>query len=212
MTLLKNTRSCILLLAKYSYFILAFLIACLIVLKSMDYLHPDFSQGFLANKQEVFDRWYKYALYLHMTVAPLTIFAGILQFSLNTKTKFHRLSGYVYLIAVCFAAIAGFFMSFKSLGGIASSISFLILSVLWIMYTIKAFLFIRSRNIAAHRAYMTRSFILANSAILLRLFSFISNHYLHVNPVSAYNVISWLIWLPGLLIYEWTIYKKTNIS
>jgi hypothetical protein len=65
---------------------------------------------------------------------------------------------------------------------------------------------------------MTRSFILANSAILLRLFAFISNHYLDADPVNAYIVISWLSWLPGVLIYEGlrqidkkTRYKESNL-
>jgi hypothetical protein len=49
---------------------------------------------------------------------------------------------------------------------------------------------------------MTRSFILANSAILLRLFSFFTNSFLSIDPVSAYIIIAWLSWLPWLLIYE----------
>jgi uncharacterized membrane protein len=202
MTLLKNTWRRSRQLAKFSYFTLAFLIAGMIVIKAIDYFHPDLTHGFLSGKKDVFHSWYKHALYVHIVTAPLTIFAGILQFSLNTKNRFHRLSGYVYLAAVFFAAISGFFMSFKSIGGMASSISFGILSILWLVYTINSFLFIKAGNIAMHREYMTRSFILANSAILLRLFSFISNHYLDTDPVNAYIVISWLSWLPGLLVYE----------
>lgn len=190
-------------LVKTFYFIFAFLVACLIILKSLEYFHPDFDHGFLMNKKEVFEHWYKYALYLHIVTAPITIFAGILQFSLNAKNKFHRISGYVYVTAVLFAATGGFFMALKSIGGTLSSISFIALDILWVTFTIKAFLLAKDGNISAHKVYMTRSFILANSAILLRLFSFVSNYYLHANPVMAYVVISWLSWLPALLLYEW---------
>jgi uncharacterized membrane protein len=203
MTMLTNIKASITKPAKIIYFAIAFLVACMIILKSTDYFNPDFSHGFLSDKKEIFDKWYKYFLYMHICSAPLTIFSGILQFSLSRKTKFHRLSGYVYIVAVVFAAIGGFFMSFKSIGGIASGISFLTLSVLWIFFTVKAFTSIKSGNIPAHKRFMTRSFILANSAILLRLFSFISNSYIHVNPVTAYIFISWFIWVPWLLIYEW---------
>jgi uncharacterized membrane protein len=202
MTLLKGTWRYSLRLVKFSYFTLAFLIAGMIVIKAIDYFHPDLTHGFLSGKRDVFHSWYKYALYVHIVTAPLTIFSGILQFSLSVKKKFHRLSGYVYLAAVFCAGISGFFMSFKSIGGMGSSISFGILSILWLLFTIKSFLCIKAGNIPMHKAYMTRSFILANSAILLRLFSFISNHYLGADPVNAYIVISWLSWLPGLVIYE----------
>jgi hypothetical protein len=70
---------------------------------------------------------------------------------------------------------------------------------------------IKSGNIPKHKEYMTRSFILANSAILLRLFSFISNHYIHADPVSSYILIVWLSWLPWLLIYELVRFKRQQI-
>src|SRR5690242_19167264 len=132
--MLTNVKPSITKPAKVLYFVLAFLVTCTIILKSIDYSHPDFSHGFLSGKKDVFHHWYKYFLYIHIIAAPLTIFCGILQFSLNTKNKFHRISGYVYLLAVFFAAIGGFFMSFRSIGGIVSGSSFLILSVLWIFF------------------------------------------------------------------------------
>lgn len=212
MTLLKNIKTNIGRLAKVIYFIIAFLVACMIVLKAIDYLNPDFSKGFLLGKKLFFDQWYKYFLYLHIFAAPLTIFAGILQFSLNRKTKLHRLSGYVYMIAVVFASIGGFFMSFKSIGGSVSAISFLLLACLWIFYTVKAFTAIKSKKFEEHKIYMIRSFILANSAILLRLFSFISNTYSDINPITAYVFISWFSWLPWLLIYECVlVYRKRGL-
>ncbi len=188
--------------AKAVYFTIAFIIGCMVVFKSIDYIHPDFSHGFLSDKRDFFDQWYKYFLYLHIVFAPLTIFSGILQFSLNRKTKLHKLTGYIYIFSVAFAAFSGFFMSFKSLGGIAGDLSFLMLSILWIIFTYKAFALIKKGEIENHKMYMTRSFILANSAILLRLFSFITNTCLNVNPVSAYVVDAWLSWLPWLIIFE----------
>ena len=208
MTLLKSVRKPIGRLAKVIYFIIAFLVASLIVVKAIEYLTPNFNNSFLSDKKLVFDQWYKYFFYLHIFAAPLTIFAGILQFSLSRKAKLHRISGYVYMIAVLWAAISGFFMSFKSIGGFASGISFLILSCLWIYFTAKAFAAIKRGNFEAHKEFMTRSFILANSAILLRVFSFISNSYLDVNPLSAYLFNTWFSWLPWLLIYEFMLRFK----
>lgn len=213
MTLLKSVKKPIGRLAKVIYFIIAFLVASLIVVKAIEYLTPDFNNSFLSGKKLVFDKWYKYFFYLHIFAAPLTIFAGILQFSLNRKAKLHRLSGYVYLVAVVFASISGFFMSFKSIGGFVSGISFLILACLWIYFTARSFTEIKKGNFEKHKEFMTRSFILANSAILLRVFSFISNSYIDVDPLSAYLFNAWFSWLPWLLIYEFMLFfeqKKSN--
>jgi uncharacterized membrane protein len=189
-------------LAKLVYFPIAIFTAILIIFKSAGYFNPDFSHGFLSGKKLFFDGHYKYFLYMHILAAPLTIFAGILQFSLSRKNVLHRVSGYVYMIAVVIAAAGGLVMSFYSLGGAASGISFLALSVLWLVFTFKAFSSIRKGDVEAHKRMMTRSFILANSAILLRLFSFISNHFTQIDPVSAYVFISWFSWVPWLLMYE----------
>ena len=208
----KNARSYIWLPVKFIYFLLALSITCLIIVKSIDYFHPDFDHGFLSDKKIFFDKWYKYVLYLHILTAPITIIAGILQFSLPRKKKLHRLAGSIYIVSALLAAVAGFFMSFKSIGGLPASISFMILSCLWIFFTIKAFTCIRAGNIMAHKSYMTRSFILANSAILLRLFSFLSNHYLHGDPVISYIFISWLSWLPWILLYEFIRYFSSRFG
>jgi uncharacterized membrane protein len=211
--MLKNGRTHIKPLAKFIYFFIAFLVACLIVLKAIEYLHPDFTHGFLSDKKIFFDKWYKYVLYLHIFSAPLTIFSGILQFSLKRTSSFHRLSGYVYIIAVVFASASGFVMSFYSIGGIISGISFFILSVLWLFFTVKAFTSIKKGNIEQHKIFMTRSFILANSAILLRIFSFLSNTYSDINPATAYVFISWFSWLPWLLLYELSVrFKKEKLK
>ena len=60
---------------KYIYFFIAFFVACMIAVKSLDYFHPDLEHGFLAEKATVFHNWYKYFFYLHITFAPITIFA-----------------------------------------------------------------------------------------------------------------------------------------
>jgi uncharacterized membrane protein len=205
MTMSKNRRSFIRQPAKALFFVIAFFVACLIALKSLTYfLHPDLSHGFLSDKKDIFDPWYKYILYTHIFSAPLTIFTGILQFSLKRTSIIHKLSGYIYIPAVVLAACSGLVMSFYSVGGIISGISFFILSILWLLFTLKAFALIKAGKIEQHKAFMTRSFILANSAVLLRLFSFISNRYTTIDPVTAYTAISWLSWLPWLLIYEWS--------
>ncbi|UZR93297.1 DUF2306 domain-containing protein [Chondrinema litorale] len=197
------------LLVKRSYFFIAFIIGLLILLKSLDYIEPDFTRGFLIDKQEVF-HFYKFPLFAHMFASPVVLLTGIIQF-VWPQNKLHKPLGWLYvLLVILFAAPSGFLMSFYAIGGILSTISFGILSLLWIYFTYKAFRFAVKQNIVKHQQYMARSFILTNSAVLLRIFSYINNHFKLSDSLDSYILISWLSWLPWILIYELILYSKTK--
>jgi uncharacterized membrane protein len=197
--------------AKYLYFFLALIVGLLIVLKSVDYLTPDFSRGFLRGKENVFS-WYAYALYAHMAAAPVALFAGLLQF-IFTKKKAHRFFGMLYVVAVLFlAAPSGLVMAFKAIGGWPGILNFVWLSLLWFWFTWKAYTSVRKGNYPAHRRFMIRSFILANSAVMLRLLGFVANQYFTTDPVPTYVFISWCSWLPGLLVFEGLNLRRSRID
>lgn len=189
-------------LVKKVYFFLAILIALLIGIKSIEYLSPDFSRGYLSDKEGIFESHFKYFLYAHMIAAPMAFFLGIFQFSF-TKSSVHRYIGILYvLLIVLFAAPSAFGMAFYAIGGLWSIINFTLMAVLWILFTVLAYTFIHQKNVKKHQQFMIRSFILTNSAILIRIFAFINNHYEITDLTTGYVIISWLSWLPWLLIYE----------
>ena len=145
-----------------------------------------------------------------MLSAPIAIIAGIFQFSF-LKSRAHKAIGLIYMVSVVvFAAPSGFFMAFYAIGGFWSTINFILLSALWLFFTVKAFLHIKHQRVADHRKFMIRSFILANSAIMIRLLSFINNHYQIMDPVTGYVIIVWLSWLPALLFYELSLSSRLN--
>lgn len=198
--------------AKRVYLILALLICLLIVIKSTDYIIPDFSRGFLFDKEHIF-KFYKYFLYAHMVGAPIALITGIFQF-LITRNRIHQILGKIYVFSILIlAAPGGFGMAFYAIGGGWSIANFLILSILWIFSTLQAYLRIKENNILSHRTWMTRSFILANSAVLLRILSYYNNHYNLVEQPLGYILIGWLSWLPGLLIFEiWNARKTMKLA
>lgn len=199
-----------LLLVKRFYFLLALIIGLLIVLSSVDYLYPDFAKGFLIGKSEIFS-FYRFALYAHIIGAPVALFTGLYQF-LFTRSKVHPILGKIYVGTILIlAAPSGFFMAFYAIGGAISTFNFILMSVLWFGFTLSAYRHIKKGKVIQHQQFMTRSFILTNSAILIRLFSFINNHYELTDITTGYILISWLSWLPWLLIYECRlIIKKLN--
>lgn len=195
------------LLVKRIYFTIALIISLLIILKSIAYLNPDFNKGFLINKKHLFN-YYKIALYTHIFSAPIAILSGLFQFTFY-KSKHHKKIGSVYIFFTLFlAAPSAFFMSFYAIGGFISIINFLLLSILWFYYTYKALLFIKKGLITKHVQFIIGSFILTNSAVLLRIFLFTNNQFEFLNTTNGYIICSILSWLPLLLTYELFLKKK----
>lgn len=195
--------------AKWGYFLLAFIIGIFIVIKSIEYWSPQFAHGFLSDKEEFFF-YYRFFLYTHMLAGPVALFAGLFQFTWR-RHRLHSWIGRIYIVSILvFAAPAGFAMAWYAADGFWSVSNFLLLSLLWFYFTLKAFQKARLRQFEAHQNWMIRSFILTNSAVLLRVFSYFSNHWHLMEPVTGYLIIGWLSWLPFLLIFEILLFFQTK--
>lgn len=183
------------------------MIGIMIMVKSFDYFIPDFNRGFLIGKEAIFP-YYKIFLYSHIIGSPIALFAGITQFTL-TKTKFHQFIGKIYVSSIIFLAAPGaLIMSFFSIGGTPSVLNFLLMSILWILFTSMAYKYALLGEIEKHKSMMIRSLILTNSAIFIRLLSYINHHFLLVELELGYIMISWLSWLPVLTAYELKLIKN----
>ncbi len=195
---------------KLFYYFIALIIGILIIIKSIDYLNPDFTRGFLSGKENIFS-FYKPFLYAHIIFAPVALISGLFQFSF-IRSGIHKIMGKIYIVSVLFfAAPSGFVMSFYAIGGISSVINFFLLSSLWFLFTFKAYQLIKNGNSVEHRKFMTRSFILTNSAVLLRLFSYLNNHFGFVDVITGYNIIVWISWLPILIAFELLNTLRSNV-
>ena len=168
---------------------------------------------FLLTKQAVLhvDIWRR-SFYTHIGTSVFVLLAGVFQFSktiIRKYPKFHRFIGKTYvLLVLCLSAPSGLVMSFYASGGIAAKTSFVIISTLWWAFTFIAYQRIRNKNITSHTNFMMRSYALTLSAITLRLYAFFLPMMFHLRGDHMYILISWLSWVPNLLIAEWLIRKK----
>jgi uncharacterized membrane protein YozB (DUF420 family) len=120
--------------------------------------------------------------------------------------------GKFYVVVVLFfAAPSGFFIGLFANGGFYSKLSFIILSILWFWFTLKAFIAIKMRQVITHKAFMLRSFALAFSAITLRLWKVILVYLFHPSPMDVYQIIAWLGWIPNVMLIEFIIFKQKRI-
>ena len=152
--------------------------------------------------------FYKFFLYAHIIGAPITLFTGLIQFVFK-KSKLHPAFGKAYILSVLIlAAPSGLIMSFFAKGGFLGILNFSILSILWWIFSYKAYTFIKNGNVKRHKEMMIRSFILANSAVGLRLLGYINHEFQLFDINYSYLIISWLSWLPAYLSYEIILIKK----
>lgn len=192
-------------------FIYAFF--CLLMVKiTAQYIPYDTDVAFLRIKQdEIALTYYRIAFFIHVYTSMFALLAGFTQFSETILKKFpktHRTSGWLYIIIIVFfAGPSGLVMGYHANGGWSSQLAFCLLSVLWIYFTVMAFIKIKNKDIVKHKHYMYRSFALTLSAITLRLWKFIIVFLFMPKPMDVYRIVAWLAWILNLIIAEFIIFR-----
>jgi hypothetical protein len=183
---------------------------CWLMLRlSLPYLALKPGIDFLKSKTEVYhlEIW-RIGFYLHVFSSVLILFAGATQFSgliLHRFPILHRLMGWTYVGILLFLSGPGaVVMAFYANGGLPAQASFILLSLLWYVFTIVAFVSALKKKWAVHARFMLRSYALTFSAVTLRLlvYLFVSSRWIHARPQEIYITVAWLSWVPNLIIAE----------
>jgi uncharacterized membrane protein len=150
------------------------------------------------------------ATFAHFMGGAIAIVAGAFQLNAQLRTRFidaHRWLGRSYVLAVVGGGIAAFALALHSFGGLVAQSGFGTLAACWIGTTLNAYRHIRQGDLSAHRSWMIRSYALTLAAVTLRLY--LPSSQLAGIPMSvAYPAISWLCWVPNLLIAEWFVRSR----
>ena len=166
-------------------------------------LHPDMRAAFESHS---------IAIKTHIFASALALILGPLQFWSRLRMArpvLHRWLGRLYLgVAVAMGGAAGLYMSQYAFGGLAAKLGFAGLAIGWLYTGAMAFAAARRRDFVAHRQWMIRNFALTFAAVTLRLY--LPPVFVFGLPfASSYAVISWLCWVPNLLVAEWIV-KTTH--
>lgn len=191
------------------------LYACyLLLLLSIPYLKLKPNIEFLLTKQFVYhiDIW-RWAFYLHVFSSIFIIFFGLFQFNkffIIRLPKTHKIFGYIYVILLLFISGPGaLVMSFYANGGVLAQISFVILSFLWIIFTIISVFKIYKKDFINHGKWMLRSYALTLSAVSLRFFLYLFDYFkFNIGPIESYIIVAYSSWIINLGISEILIKKK----
>ena len=148
----------------------------------------------------------------HALFGSLALGVGALQFNrwlLMRHRALHRALGTVYVVSSLGVGIAGLYMSLYSFGGLLTHLGFGMLGVLLLWTTVRAYQAARARTIAVHRQWMLRSYALVFAAVTLRIELPLLVMALG-DFTPAYQVVSWLSWVPNLLWAEWYIRRTAH--
>ncbi|MGD1840379.1 MAG: DUF2306 domain-containing protein [Thermonemataceae bacterium] len=174
---------------------------------------------FLQTKQSIVHlKHYMWAFYLHIFSSLYVLLAGVTQFSryfIVKYPKIHRWVGIGYVFVILFISAPGaWVMSYYANGNVVSRINFGLLTTLWWLFTFWAFTSIKKRKVVAHADWMIRSYALTLSAVTLRIYQYLLGYFHTYNPlgvVDTYVALSFISWIPNLLVAEWLI-RQQGIS
>ncbi|MED4130020.1 DUF2306 domain-containing protein [Shouchella miscanthi] len=175
---------------------------------------PEFTT-FLGNKEAKLanvNLW-KVMIQIHILLAIVALITGPLGLSkrVRNKTPFlHRWNGKIYILSILLNMIPGYYVSFFANGGFFSIVGFLTLNTLWLVTTIKGYLFIKKKQIRHHRKWMLRSFMLTYANLTIYVVVAIFHNALGVDYGVAYTLAVWSSFTFNLVISEMLIHK-TNI-
>ena len=150
-------------------------------------------------------------LRLHIAGGMGALLSGPWQFSEKLRARAinrHRWIGRFYLLSVGIGSIAGLVMSLISKEGTPTHWGFGILAVLWFFTGLQGYLAVRRGDIPAHRRWMIRNFALTLAAVTLRNYLPLMLFGLHWAFRTTYVVVSWLCWVPNLLVAEWMVQRS----
>ena len=152
-------------------------------------------------------------LALHVAGAATALLVGAVQFLPRLRARlphFHRWTGRVYAVGCIGGGAAGLVLAWGATAGPVATAGFGGLAVLWIVCTVQGWRMALERRFAEHRAWMIRSWALTLAAVTLRLYLPLAM----LTPVpflDAYRAISFLAWVPNLVVAELYLRRKVAV-
>jgi uncharacterized membrane protein len=145
---------------------------------------------------------YNIGFYTHISLGGLALLIGWLQFLPKLRKhnwKLHRQTGRVYVIAASLSAVAAIYIAVYATGGIVATLGFMGLGITWLYTTLRAYITIKNKQVIQHQQMMTYSYAVCFAAVTLRVYLPLLTLMLY-NFTTAYVIVSWLCWLPNLVV------------
>ena len=153
-------------------------------------------------------------LMLHVAGAVVALSLGPWQFVRRLRSRWprvHRMVGRVYVVAVLATGVGGLMLAPTTYTRRLAGLAFALLAVGTLGSTAMAFVAIRRRQIARHRAWMTRSYAFVFTGVSFRL-GLVLLPALGLSFDTAYPLSAWIAWPINLAVAEVLIRRQRRPS
>ena len=140
-----------------------------------------------------------------LLLGPLQFLSGLRQ----RKPMFHRMTGRLYVTGCLIGGVSALILATGVTAGPIAGAGFGALGVAWLVTTGLGLHHILNRRVRAHERWMIRSFALTLSAVTLRIYLPLFSA-LGFNFPLIYRTISWMCWVPNLLLAEWYLARRQH--
>lgn len=141
----------------------------------------------------------------HVAAGLLALVLGPMQFWPAMRRDFlpaHRIAGRVYVVAVVIGSLAAYGLASKIGGSPTYSLGLIGLGTAWLTTTVMAFVAIRRKNLAQHREWMVRSYVVTFAFVTFRLCDDGMRELHLLNDDERSKLLAWACWAIPLLVTE----------
>lgn len=179
------------------------MLAIVIGLYPLLYFFLDREFGLLASKEDALlsNLFWNIGFYGHILFGGLALLVGWVQFNKklrNANLKRHRTIGKIYTASALISGTCAVYIALYATGGIITTLGFMILGILWIFFTGKAYLAVRKGDLQLHQGLMIYSYAACFAAVTLRIWLPLLTVVFHDFTI-AYRIVAWLCWVPNII-------------
>lgn len=179
---------------------------CVMVLLALYYIRRSVGRYLDVQPDTYAYFWSKrYWLWLHIGGALFTLLLGPLQFVGRLRAaypKLHRWSGRIYLVGLLLAGIGATGLFATTPLGWTTGVAFAVMVLAWLTTGVVALLAILKRDIAVHRAWMVRNYIITFAFVTFRLVGRIPGVNELGTVQESFTTFVWMSWVVPLLVWE----------
>ena len=196
---------------KVVWVVFAFLAIGIGLYPAMYLIMPE-DEGLLASKSSelLSNLVWKIGFYGHISFGGLALLTGWSQFSKKIRTKklqLHRNLGKIYVFSVFVSGICAVYIGFFATGGFITSLGFILLGLIWLFTTWKAYTAIKRKDLNLHQGMMIYSYAACFAAVTLRIWLPLLTMAFG-EFIIAYKIVAWLCWVPNLIFAHLWVRKK----